>query len=359
MSCGAWSCSSRFLGASSFTYAEATATQQLADWVGAHTRMVEYFGGATALWVPDQLKSAITRPCRYEPDVNRTYEDLATHYGAVVVPARPRKPRDKALVETSVLVAQRWILARLRDQTFFELGALNRAIRVLLDELNDRPLRKLGVSRRALHEQLDRPALRPLPATRYVLAHWKRCSVNIDYHVLVERHAYSVPFQLLREPVEVRYTTTTVEVFFKGRRVTSHPRRYDGRPSTVAEHMPSAHRAHAEWTPSRLIRWAAKVGPATARLVTRILESRPHPEQGYRAVLGIMRLGRQHGNVRLDAACARAVALGSYRYRTVKNILASGQDRLPLEPPAETNPTPAHTNLRGSAYYAAATREED
>ena len=347
------------LGASSFTYAEATATQQLADWVGAHTRMVEYFGGATALWVPDQLKSAITRPCRYEPDVNRTYEDLATHYGAVVVPARPRKPRDKALVETSVLVAQRWILARLRDQTFFELGALNRAIRVLLDELNDRPLRKLGVSRRALHEQLDRPALRPLPATRYVLAHWKRCSVNIDYHVLVERHAYSVPFQLLRESVEVRYTTTTVEVFFKGRRVTSHPRRYDGQPSTVAEHMPSAHRAHAEWTPSRLIRWAAKVGPATARLVTRILESRPHPEQGYRAVLGVMRLGRQHGNVRLDAACARAVALGSYRYHTVKNILASGQDRLPLEPPAETNPTPAHTNLRGSAYYAAATREED
>ena len=268
------------LGASSFTYAEATATQQLADWVGAHNRMVEYFGGATALWVPDQLKSAITRPCRYEPDVNRTYEELAAHYGAVVVPARPRKPRDKALVETSVLLVQRWILARLRDQTFFELGALNQAVRVLLDELNDRPLKKLGVSRRTLYEQFDRPALRPLPAARYVLAHWKRCRLNIDYHVLIERHAYSVPFQLLRETVEVRYTTTTVEVFFKGRRVTSHPRRYDGQPSTLAEHMPSAHRAHAEWTPSRLIRWAAKVGPATARLVTRILQSRPHPRTG-------------------------------------------------------------------------------
>ena len=346
------------LGASGFTYTEATATQQLPDWVGAHTRMVEYFGGTTALWVPDQLKSAITRPCRYEPGVNRTYEDLAAHYGAVVVPARPRKPKDKAAVEGAVLLAQRWILARLRDQTFFSLGALNQAIRVLLDALNDRPMKKLGISRRALYEQLDCPALRPLPATRYVLAYWKLCRVSIDYHVLVERHAYSVPFQLLREQVEVRYTTTTVEVFFKGRRVSSHPRRYDGQPSTVAEHMPSAHRAHAEWTPSRLIRWAEKVGPATGELVTRILESRPHPEQGYKAVLGIMRLGRQHGNPRLDAASARAIALGSCRFHTVKNILATGQDRLPLEPPGETAPTPTHANIRGADYYAATTEED-
>ena len=243
-------------------------------------------------------------------------------------------------------------------ETFFSLGALNQAIRVLLDELNDRPMKKLGVSRRALYEQLDRPALQPLPATRYVLAQWKLCRLNIDYHVLVERHAYSVPFQLLREQVEIRYTTTTVEVFFKGRRVSSHRRRYDGQPSTVAEHMPSAHRAHAEWTPSRLIRWAEKVGPATGELVARILESRPHPEQGYKAVLGLMRLGRQHGNPRLDAASARAIALGSCRFHTVKNILATGQDRLPLEPPAETAPTPTHANIRGADYYAA-TNEED
>ena len=225
------------LGASSLTYAEATATQQLADWVTAHIHMVEYCGGATTLWVPDQLKSAITRPCRYEPDVNCTYEDLAAHYGAVVIPARPRKPRDKALVETSVLVAQRWILARLRDQTFFELGPLNQAIRVLLDELNDRPMKKLGVSRRALYEQLDRPALRPLPTARYVLAHWKLCRVNIDYHVELERHVYSVPYQLVREQVEVRYTTNTVEVFHRDKRVASHRRRYDHQPSTVAEHI--------------------------------------------------------------------------------------------------------------------------
>ena len=348
------------LGASSFTYAEATATQQLADWVGAHIHgWSSTSGGATALWVPDQLKSAITRPCRYEPDVNRTYEELAAHYGAVVVPARPRKPRDKAVVETSVLLAQRWILARLRDQTFFELGALNRAIRVLLDELNDRPLKKLGVSRRALYEQLDRPALRPLPTARYVLAHWKLCRVNIDYHVEIERHVYSVPYQLVREQVEVRYTTNTVEIFHRDQRVASHRRRSDRQPSTVAEHMPSTHRAHAEWTPSRLIRWAEQAGPATARLVTRILESRPHPEQGYRSCLGIMQLGRRYGSGRLEAASARALALGSYRFRTVRNILAAGQDRLPLEPPAETNPTPTHANIRNADYYAAATREED
>ena len=348
------------LGASSFTYAEATATQQLADWVGAHIHMVEYFGGTTTLWVPDQLRSAVTRPCRYEPDVNRTYADLATHYGAVVVPARPRKPRDKAAAEAGVLLAQRWILARLRDRTFFELGALNRAIRVLLDELNDRPMRKLGVSRRALYEQLDRPALRPLSTARYVLAQWKLCRVNIDYHVEVDRHLYSVPYQLVREQVEVRYTTNTVEIFHRDKRVASHQRHYDRQPSTVAEHMPSAHRAHAEWTPSRLIRWAEQVGPATARLVTQILESRPHPEQGYRSVLGIMRLGRRHGNARLDAASARALALGSPRFHTVKNILAAGQDRLPLEPPAETKPTPMHANIRGADYYVAvATSEED
>ena len=347
------------LGASSFTYAEATETQQLPDWVNAHIRMVEYFGGATTLWIPDQLKSAITRPCRYEAGVNRSYEDLAAHYGTVVLPARPRKPRDKAAVENCVLIAQRWILARLRNRTFFELGPLNQAIRVLLDELNDRPMQKLGISRRALYEQLDRPALRPLPATRYVLAQWKLCRVNIDYHVEVERHVYSVPYQLVREQVEVRYTTNTVEVFHRDKRIASHRRRYDRQPSTVAEHMPSAHRAHAEWTPSRLIRWAKTVGPETGKLVSRVLESRPHPEQGYRACLGIIEQGRRYGNLRLEAACARALSLDSCRYHTVKNILTAGQDRLPIEPPAETNPTPAHDNIRGADYYAAATTTEE
>ena len=297
------------LGASSLTYAEATRTQQLPDWVNAHIRMAEYFGGSTTMWVPDQLKSAITRPCRYEAGVNRTYEDLAAHYGAVVIPARPRKPRDKAAVENCVLIAQRWILARLRDQTFFELGPLNAAIRVLLDELNDRPMKKLGVSRRALYEQLDRPALRPLPASRYVLAHWKPCRVNIDYHVTVERQVYSVPYQLVREQVEVRYTTNTVEIFHRDKRIASHRRRYDLQPSTVAEHMPSAHRAHAEWSPSRLIGWANKVGPATGQLVP---AEPPAPGAG---------LSTLSGDHAVGAAARKHPARGGLRPRAGARLL--------------------------------------
>jgi transposase len=347
------------LGASSYTYAEATATQKLHDWVGAHTRMLEYFGGCTQLWVPDQLKSGITQPCRYEPGVNRSYQDLATHYGAVVIPARPGKARDKAKVESTVLVAQRWILARLRHRTFFELAELNEAILELLDRLNGRPMQKLGVSRRDLWERLDRPTLKLLPVARYDLAQWKPCRVNIDYHVEVDHHPYSVPYQLIGEEMEARYTSSVVEVYYKGRRLVSHVRRYDRQPSTLAEHMPSSHRAHAEWTPSRLIHWAEKTGPATGRLVAGILDSRPHPEQGYRACLGLMRLGRHYGSERLEVASARAERLRSYSYRTVKNILASAQDRLPLddEPPAQ-DPTPTHANIRGADYYAAEEENE-
>ncbi len=346
------------LGASCYTYAEATPSQKLHDWVGAHTRMLEYFGGSTKIWVPDQLRSAITQPCRYEPGVNRSYQELAAHYGAVVIPARPGKARDKAKVESMVLVAQRWVLARLRHHTFFEMGELNRVIGDLLEQLNGRPMQKLGVSRHELWERLDRPALKALPIGRYEVAQWKACRVNIDYHIEVERHPYSVPYQLIHEEVEVRYTSSIIEVYYKGRRLDSHARRYDHQPSTKPEHMPSSHRAHAEWTPSRLIHWAEKTGQATGRLVDGILKSRPHPEQGYRACLGLMRLGNRYGAERLEAASARAEHLRSYSYRTVKNILASAQDRLPFEddPPAP-EPTPSHGNIRGAEYYAA--EEED
>jgi transposase len=347
------------LGASSYTYAEATLTQQLPDWIGAHRRMVEYFGGTSEIWVPDQLKSGVKRPCRYEPEINRSYQDLASHYGAVVIPARTYSARDKAKVESAVQVAQRWILARLRNRTFFELSELNAAIWELLEELNGRPMQKLGRSRRQLWAELDRPALRPLPRSPYELAEWKRCRPNIDYHIDVEHHPYSVPYQLRGEEVEARYTASVVEVFFKGTRVASHVRRYDRRPSTHPDHMPSSHRAHAEWTPSRLIHWAQKAGPATGRVVAQILESRPHPEQGYRACLGLMRLGRRHGHARLEAACERAEHLRSYSYRTVDNILSSKQDLLPLEsdspPPV---PTPDHDNIRGATYYAVPQEDE-
>jgi transposase len=340
------------LGASGYSYAEAVPSQELEHWIAAHQRMFTFFGGASAILVPDQLRSAVTKPCRYEAVINRTYEEMADYYGAVVIPARMRKPQDKAKAELSVLLCERWILARLRNHTFFSLAELNRAITQALEVLNDRPMQKLKVSRRQLFEQLDRPALKPLPAHRYELAVWSAPRVNIDYHVEVDGNYYSVPHQLMRERVEARATAMTIEVIFRSRRVASH-RRVHGRGHfvTVHEHMPASHRAHLEWTPSRLISWAGKAGPSAAQLVTRVLESRPHPEQGYRACLGLMRLGKTYGLDRLEAASRRALRLESYSYRTVKNILSAGTDRLPLEeePPA---PSPHfHENVRGPEYY--------
>jgi transposase len=340
------------LGASGLIYAEATRSQDLACWVTAHVHMVEAWGGSTAIWVPDNLKSGVTTANFYEPEINRTYAELARHYGAVVLPARAAHPRDKPKVEVSVQIAQRWILAVLRHQVFFTLADLNAAIRTCLVTINDRPMHGLEVSRRTLFTQLDQPALRPLPRARYELATWTPCRVNIDYHVEVDHNWYSVPYQLIHQKVDARTSATTLEVFLKGRRVASHARAH-GRHQYVtdATHMPRSHRAHAEWTPSRLIGWAEQTGPATGRLVTGILDRRPHPEQGYRACLGLMRLGRLHGDDRLEAACARAERLRSYAYRTVEQILIHQQDRLPLDEPAPARPALAHENLRGATYY--------
>ncbi|MGH7393096.1 MAG: IS21 family transposase [Candidatus Rokuibacteriota bacterium] len=345
------------LGASSYVYAEACAAQDLPSWITAHVRMVEFFGGAPAVFVPDNLRSGVTTACRYEPVINRTYLEFAQHYGAAVVPARAGHPRDKAVVEANVLVAQRWILAALRHRRFFSLAELNAAIWALLPSLNARLMRRLGVSRRELFEQLDRPLLRPLPTARYEFAEWADAGVNIDYHVAVEHNYYSVPYQLLHQRVEVRRTATVVEVFLKGRRVASHRRRRGrGQYTTDPAHMPHAHRAHAEWSPSRLIAWAETTGPATAALVAAILAAKPHPEQGYRACLGLMRLGKSYDPARLEAAAARATQLGAPSYRTVRNILTSGADQVPLADGAATAaPLPVHPNIRGRAYY---TREE-
>ena len=340
------------LGASSYTYAQATESQKLSCWLDAHVRMLEFFGGCPEIFVPDCLKSGVTSPCRYEPGINRSYEDLASHYGAAVVPARPYRAKDKPKVEVGVQVVQRWILAALRNVTFFSLAQMNVAILGLLDQLNARNTRHLGASRRELFERLDRPALRALPARRYEMAQWKYCTVNIDYHVEVEHNYYSVPHQLRGERVEARYSASTVEIWFKASRVASH-RRLTGRRgySTLPDHMPASHRAHAEWTPSRIIAWADKTGPATGHLAAAILKNRPHPEQGYRSCLGLMRLGRSHGDARLEAACRRALQLKAYSYTSVKNILAAGLEHQPIEPEAEQATLPAHDNLRGPAYY--------
>lgn len=341
------------LGASGYTYAEATLSQDLPCWIGSHQRMFTFFGGCSSILIPDNLKSGVTKPCRYEPGINRTYEDMATHYGAVVIPARVRKPKDKPKAELSVLLVQRWILAVLRNRIFFSLTELNEAIWELLPRLNDRPLQKLGVSRRDLFEQLDRPALKPLPATRYELGVWSRPRVSIDYHIEVEKNYYSVPYALIREQVEARLTATTLEVFFRDKRVTSHARlRGRHQYATDRAHMPASHRAHLEWSPSRLLHWAQATGSATAELVTEILATRPHPEQGYRSCLGILRLGKTHGADRLEAASRRAIHLRSYRYHTVKNILASGADRLALDEEVASASTPRHPNIRGADYYA-------
>jgi len=340
------------LGASSYTYAEATLDQSLESWVKAHERMSDYFGGSSEIWTPDNLKSGVVWADRYEPGINRTYEELASHYGAVVIPARVAKPKDKAKVESAVQVAQRWILAVLRHHTFFSVAELNDAIWEQLVRLNARPMQKLGASRRQLYERLDRPALKPLPQDRYELSTWKRCTVNIDYHVEVDGNWYSVPYQLVHEKVDARVTTSIVEIVFKGQPVASHLRnKARGQFATKPEHMPRSHRAHLEWTPSRLIHWAEKAGPATGRLVAEILKRRPHPEQGFRACLGVMQLGRRWGRERLEGACLRAEALSSYSYRTVKNIISAGLDRVVLEAETEAKPREEHENIRGAEYY--------
>ena len=342
------------LGASSFTYVEASLTQRGPDFIASHVRAFEYFGGVAKATVCDQLKSGVTTPCRYEPGVQRTYEEMARHYGTTVVPARPRKPRDKAKVEVAVRVTQRWILARLRNETFFSLDALNERIADLLEDLNDRPMRTYGDrSRRELFEATDRAALLPLPSMPFAYAEWKHVKVNIDYHVEVHRHFYSVPYRFVHERLEARFTTSTVEIYRKGERIASHARSHRaGHHTTNPAHMPKAHRAQAEWSPSRLLDWAKTIGPKTAELVQAILADRPHPEQGYRSCLGILRLAKRYGDDRVEAACARAVAVQARSYRHVAAILKNGLDRLPEQGAGDEDPQPVeHGNIRGGGYY--------
>jgi len=341
------------LGASSYTYAEASMTQQVADFIASHGRAFEYYGGVASVLVPDQLKSAVTGPGRYEPGIQRTYEEMARHYGTVVIPARPASPKDKAKVEVAVQVAQRWILARLRNQTFFSLDELNQRIWELLEGLNDRVMKVYGASRRQLFERHDKLALRPLPTARFAYGEWKRVRVNVDYHVEVDRHYYSVPHELVHEELEARLSAATVEIFRRGERVASHPRSTArGHHSTVAGHMPKAHQKHLEWTPSRIIHWASTIGPKTKALVEAILAERPHPEQGYRSCLGILRLGKQYGEARLEAACERACAVRARSYRNVEAILKHGLDKQPLPQSQAAELAPVeHENLRGRDYY--------
>lgn len=344
------------LGASNYTYAEATLTQRLPDFVGSTIRAFEFFGGVPEVLVPDQLRSAVRGPDRYEPDINATYLEMAQHYGVVVIPARPRRPKDKAKVEVGVQVVQRWIVARLRHRRFFELDELNQAIWELLDELNARPFQKLEGSRESAFAALDQPALHPLPAVRYELAERKTRRVNIDYHVEYDGRYYSVPHERVHIEVELRATATLVEIFLAGERIASHRRSFERRGSMVTDpsHRPANHRNQA-WPPERLIAWGASFGPYVARVVELTLGRYANPEQGYRACLGLMRTAQRHGGARMNAACERALSVGIVggpRRKYIEAILKRGLDRegTPIAPTPRTSAL-THENVRGGDYY--------
>jgi transposase len=340
-------------GASNYTYAEASLSQAKEAWLMAHVRAFEYSGCVPRVVVPDNLKTGVTKACRYEPDINRTYLDLAQHYGTTILPARPYKAKDKAKVEVGVLVAQRWILACLRNRTFYSLREMNEAIGPLLEKLNNRRMRKLHRSRKELFETLDKPAALPLVAQRYEYADWHKARVNIDYHIEVVCHYYSVPYPLIHEQVDVRVTDHTIEVFHKNKRITSHVRS-DVRwgHTTKPEHMPPAHRKYLEWTPGRIIEWAGKTGECTKEVVTAILGSKRYPELAYRSCLGIFRLQRCYPKERIENAARRALKFRTCTYQNMKAILANGMDKqMDVFSEPSTLISPVHENIRGQEYY--------
>jgi len=340
------------LGASNYTYAEARWSEGLADWIGAHVNTFAAIGGVPKAVVCDNLKAGVTKPSRYEPGINRSYQDLAEHYGFAVLPARVRKPRDKAKVEVAVQIVQRFVLARLRNRRFFSLVALNVAIGECVSDLNAKVMRKIGKSRTELLETIDRPALDALPPEPYRYAEWKKCLVAPDYHVEIDKHYYSVPSRLIRATVEARITDTTIEILHKGSRIASHARSsVPHRHTTITEHMPSAHRRYAEWTPMRMMRQAEKIGPATIALVEAIMKAKPHPEQGFRACLGILRLEKSYGAQRLEAACHRGNDIGATSYGSVASILRHGLDKAYAQENAPEGEPIRHANIRGRGYY--------
>jgi transposase len=346
------------LGASSYTFAEATPGQDLRSWIGSHVRAFRFFEGVTEIVVPDNLKSAVTHPSYYEPDLNPTYRDLGEHYGVAIIPARPYRPRDKAKAEVGVQVVQRWIVAALRKHKFFTLDEANQAIAELLRKLNQRPFRKREGSRASLFAQLDRPALRPLPATGFEFGKWKTTRVDLNYHVEVERHSYSVPHALANREVEVRTTADTVEVFCGGVRVASHVLSAEsGKATTLTEHMPKSHQKYVGRTPSGLVEEAQQIGPCTGQLVEATLAAKRHPEQGYRSCLGIVRLAKMYPAERMEAAAQRALQARAYSSRSMESILRHQLDRLPVpvDPagPSAANPVVDHDNIRGAGYFDA------
>ena len=343
------------LGAGSYTYAEATWSQRLPDWIGSHVRAFEFYGGVPQIVVPDNLRSAVSKACRYDPDLNPSYQHLAEYYGVAVVPARPYKPKDKAKAEVGVQLVERWIMMRLRKQTFFTLASLNQAIRFLLDDLNHRPFKKRFGNRLEQFKLLDQPALKPLPDTPYEYREIKKARVHLDYHVEYDGHYYSVPYQLVKQEVMVHAGVTLLDILHHGKRVAQHARSYiQGGHTTDSQHMARAHLKHLEWSPQRFIAWAEKIGPGTCTVVRHQLESRRHPEHGYRACLGLLSLTKKYGATRLEAACKRAHHIGSMNYKSIASILSKSLDKVPLketDTEQQTSLPLMHPNVRGAGYY--------
>lgn len=343
------------LGASNYTFCEATNTQSLPDWIESHVRMFEFFEGLPEIVVPDNLKSGIKNPHRYEPDANPTYQDMALHYGVAIIPTRVAKPKDKPKVENAVQQVERRILAPLRNRVFFSLFEANEAICMLLHEFNQKPFQKLPGSRQSQFLELEKPTLRPLPNTRYALAYWKNVRAGADYHVTIDEHHYSVPYTYTKKVLNVRYTQHTIEIFYNNKRIASHARSYlKYKHTTQPEHMPKAHRQYAEWTPERISNWAKKTGPFTAELVTTIMASRTHPQQGFRSCLGVLRFGKSYGKERLESACKRAVQIGAHSYKSVESILKNNLDQqaLPTQSDKTRSAIPGeHEYVRGKDYF--------
>jgi transposase len=339
------------MGASNDTYAEACPSETLPDWIAVHSNLFAFLGGVPKFVICDNLKAAVTNPDRYDPGLNRTYAEMAGHYGTAILAARPRKPRDKAKVEVAVQIAQRWILARLRNHRFFSLAERNATIRRLVVDLNARQMRGFGSSRAELFAEIDRPRLGALPDEPYVFARWKRCRVAPDYHVEVDGHWYSVPYRLIRELVDVRLAGATVEIFHNGQRVASHARAPNRRGhTTVAEHMPSAHRRHGQWTPRGLIAAGERIGPSVAAFFEAVITDRPHPEQGFRTCLGILSLAKSYGDTRVEAACRRGILIKARSVASIRSILKNGRDRAVLDETPDHEPL-RHGNIRGQGYF--------
>lgn len=338
------------LGASDYAYVEATWTQSTRDFLRSNINACEYFGGVAEIWVPDNLKSAVSIASRYEPEINQSYRQLAEHYGVAVIPARAYRPKDKAKVENGVLNVSRWILARLRDQKFFSLDELNESIWNLLEDYNDKKMQGLSQSRKMLFEDIEKSALKALPMKKFELACWKKAKANIDYHIVLEKCFYSVPYKLRGKELQVRYTDSCVEVFYQSKRVASHRRLFKEKStSTIKEHMPAGHREYSDWSPSRIINWARRIGPFCALVCQKIMEDREHPELGFRSCLGIIRLEKKYSKERLENACKRALKIGGLTYKSISSILTKGLDHQELEESSEMEIK--HENIRGSDYY--------